>query len=441
MLLARDEAKALCDLVLSSTKADAATVVVRSSTESHARFADNNLTTSGRVDNLEIGITVWIERRRGSAATSDASRGSLFAVVQEAERIARVSPVDREFVEPLGPLDYPATDGYADRTVDLSLPARARVLAVMLDSCRSAGVVGAGFHDARGETIATATSGGNFRYFRSSLASLSVTARTKDGTGSGYFASDHFNAERIDHKRIVGQAIEKARASRGATAIEPGAYRVILEPQAVADLVSFLTESFDARTADEGRSAFSGAEGRTKLGERLFDERIHLYSDPAHTDIPEAAATDEGVPAARMDIVRAGVLQNLVYSRFWAHERGKEPTPGPVNFILEGGGPTSTVDEMIKATDRGLLITRFWYVRLVNPRTVALTGLTRDGVWLIENGRVRHPVGNLRFNQSVLAMLGTGNVEMIGASERRSPMMIPALKLKSFLFTSQSDAV
>jgi predicted Zn-dependent protease len=216
---------------------------------------------------------------------------------------------------------------------------------------------------------------------------------------------------------------------------------VILEPQAVADVLPFLTDSFDARTADEGRSAFSKPEGRTKVGEPLFDSRINLFSDPAHAELPAPPATEEGVPATRMSIVHAGVLENLVYSRFWARTKERAPSPGPVNFILEGAGQAESVADMIKATDRGLLITRFWYVRLVDPRTVMITGLTRDGVWLIENGRVLRPVGNLRCNQSLLAMLAPGNVEMVGIPERRYPMMVPALKLKSFAFTSQSDAV
>jgi predicted Zn-dependent protease len=152
-------------------------------------------------------------------------------------------------------------------------------------------------------------------------------------------------------------------------------------------------------------------------------------------------ATAEGVPAARLSLVKAGVLENLEYSRFWARERKREPTAGPVNYILESAQPATPAAEMLKGMERGLLISRFWYVRLVDPRTLVLTGLTRDGLWWIEKGAISHPVRNLRFNQSVLAMLAPWNVEAIGAPERRSPWMVPALRLAAFTFTSVSDAI
>jgi predicted Zn-dependent protease len=135
------------------------------------------------------------------------------------------------------------------------------------------------------------------------------------------------------------------------------------------------------------------------------------------------------------------VLENLQYSRFWARERKREPTPGPVNYIMESTEPPVAVEDMIKTMKRGLLISRFWYVRLVDPRTIVLTGLTRDGLWWVEDGEVRHPVRNLRFNQSVLAMLAPWNVEGIGGSQRLSPFVVPALKLSAFTFTSMSDAI
>ena len=156
-----------------------------------------------------------------------------------------------------------------------------------------------------------------------------MTARSADGTGSGYYAGDHFDLARLDAQRIADQAVDKAVRSREPKPIEPGIYPVILEPQAVADLIGFLTSSFDARTADEGRSAFSAKDGKTRLGEAMFNERLNLYSDPMHPELPAAPSTDEGIPAARLSLVKGGVLENLEYSRFWAQETKREPTPGP----------------------------------------------------------------------------------------------------------------
>jgi predicted Zn-dependent protease len=444
MMLTRDDALRICETVLAEAKAagaEDALVSVRSSVESHARFAANSITTSGTGEDLDITATVWAGKRRGASSGNDPAPGALKQIAADAVQIARVSPVHREYVPTLGPHEYAESLGYAATTAEVSLPERARALEAVLAACRAAKVTGAGFHVARADATAAATANGNRRYFRSSEAALSVTARSADGTGSGYFGRDHFDVTRLDHTHIAAEAVGKAVRSQAPKPIDPGVYPVILEPQAVADLLGFLTGSFDARTADEGRSAFSATEGRTRVGERLFDERLSLVSDPAHRELPAVPATNEGVPASTLVLVGNGILQNLQYSRFWARERSREPSPGPVNYILGSSQPAVSIDEMIKGLDRGLLISRFWYVRLADPRTIALTGLTRDGLWWVERGAIRHPVRNLRFNQSVLAMLAPGNVEAIGRPERLSPLVVPALSLKAFAFTSVSDAI
>ena len=443
-MITRDEALKICEAALAHAKAagaDDASVSLQGSVESHARIADNRITTSGRAEDLDITATVWVGRRRGSTTGNDSSAAALERLAKEAVEIARVSPVHREYVPTLGPLEYPEARGFATATEDIDLNARAARLQTLLAACRAANVKGAAFHTARASAIAAATANGNRRYFRSSEAGMSVTARTEDGTGAGYFAGDHFDLARLDSKRIAEQAVDKAVNSRQPKAIEPGTYPVILEPQAVADLTGFLTNSFDARTADEGRSAFSAKDGKTRVGEKLFNERINLYSDPMHPEMPAVPATGEGIPASRLSLVRAGVLENLQYSRFWAEERKQQPTAGPVNYIMEGSQAPTPMAGMITGMERGLLISRFWYVRLVDPRTIGLTGLTRDGLWWVEKGRISHPVRNLRFNQSVLAMLAPWNVEAIGAPQRLSPFMVPALRLSAFTFTSMSDAI
>ena len=443
-MLGRDEALKICETVLSHAKAagaEDASVSLQSSVESHARFADNRISTSGRSEDLEITTTVWIARRRGSTTGNDASSDGVKRMADEAVQIARISPVHREYVPTLGPREYPEARGFVEATADVDVTARAAALDAVLTACRGAKVTGAGFHTARASATAAATANGNRRYFRSSEAGLSVTARSADGTGSGYYAGDHFDLARLDTKRIAEEAVAKAVRSREPKPIEPSTYPVILEPQAVSDLMGFLTNSFDARTADEGRSAFSAKDGKTRLGEKLFNERINLYSDPAHPDLPAVPSTTEGIPASRLSLIKAGTLENLEYSRFWAQERKREATLGPVNYIFESSTPGISIDEMIKGMERGLLISRFWYVRLVDPRTIVLTGLTRDGLWWIDKGKISHPVRNLRFNQSVLAMLSPWNVEAIGAPRRLSPFVVPALKLAAFTFTSVSEAI
>ncbi|HEX5875964.1 MAG TPA: metallopeptidase TldD-related protein, partial [Pyrinomonadaceae bacterium] len=296
---------------------------------------------------------------------------------------------------------------------------------------------------------ASATKNGNFSYDRTSLVSLATTARTPDGTSSGYFLRNHFDVAKLDTARVAGEAIRKALDARNPRTLEPGTYPAILEPQAVADLLSGFAFSFDARSAEEGRSAFSAPGGKTKVGEKVFDERINIYSDPWHPDLPGSQSAQGGLPAQKIYLVRNGVVENLVYSRFWAKQKGKEPTPGPVNNIIESSQAPVSLEDMIKSMDRGLLLGRFWYIRGLDPRTMSQTGLTRDGIWYIEKGKIQYPVKNFRFNQSLMQLLAPGNIEMIGKSERvgssegqgGSASLLPALKVKEFHFSSQSEAV
>jgi predicted Zn-dependent protease len=446
MLISEKKAKALCEKALSFVKADDAQVVLETEDYSHLRFAANAFTTNGRREQASASVTVWIDKKRGSARSSDLEESSIQMAVAQAEELARLSPVDKEYLPTLSSQTYRPSSGYVDATVNLALPARAKAIDEIIRLCEKEGVIGAGFHHTSGDVSASATKNGNFSYHRSTLASLSVTARTPDGTSSGYFLRNHFDIAKLDTERIGRAAIRKAIESKGSRQLEAGVYPVILEAQAASDLLRL---GFDARSADEGRSAFSAPEGRTKLGQKVFDERINIYSDPWHEDLPASPVAQEGIPAKKIYFVRNGILENLDYSRYWAKEKGKEPTPGATNSIIESSTAPSTLEEMVQSMNRGLLVSRFWYIRLVDPRTALFTGLTRDGVWMIENGKIQYPVRNFRFNQSLIELLAPGNVELIGRAERVSSSesqghgaaMVPAIRVKAFHFSSQSEAV
>lgn len=449
MLLNEKEARTLTEKLLSYVHADDAIVSVSDENYSHLRFAANAFTTSGARKNTSVSVTVWIDKKRGSASTNEIDDASLRATVAQAQDLARISPVDREYLPTLSRQTYKPVSGYSEATSNISLQDRAKSINDVIASCERARVIGAGFHQARGVANASATKNGNFNYERSSLVSLSTTARTADGGSSGYFLRNHFDVTKLDAKRVAREAIRKALEARRPKTLEPGVYPAILEPQAVADLLSFFAFSFDARSADEGRSPFSLPGGKTKVGQQVFDKRINLYSDPWNAELPGSQAAQAGIPAQRIQLVRNGVLENLTYSRFWAKQKDKEPTPGPVNSIMESSERPATMEEMIRATERGILLGRFWYIRGVDPRTALQTGLTRDGIWYIENGKIRYPVKNFRFNQSLMELLAPGNVQMIGAPERvgsaegqgNSSALLPALKVKEFHFSSQSEAV
>ena len=444
MLFDEKEAKALTGKILSTVKADDAQVSVNSARTSHLRFARNGFLTSGSTFERTATITVWIGGRRGGANTTDLSGPGLEALVREAESVASISPVDREYLPSLGPQKYRESNTFADSTLNVSYPDRAKHVSEILSMSEKRGVVTAGFHEARARAGAFATKNGNFGYEKESVAGLSVTARSSDGSSSGYFERSAIDLSDLDTKRVAQESVRKCVEGRGMGELSPGAYSVILEPQAVGDLLGRITFQFDARSAEEGRSPFSATGGKTRLGEKIFDPRINILSDPWDSKVPSAYHANGGLPAEKIYFVRNGVLENLDFSRFWAKKQDKKPTPGPVNTILRSSGKPDSRESMIAATKKGLLISRFWYIRGTDPRTASVTGLTRDGVWLIENGKISRPVNNFRFNQSLIGMLAEGNVEMIGDGERvgvGNASLLPALKLREFNFTSRSDAV
>lgn len=449
MLLTEQETKALTEKILSFVKADDASAGVGSDKLSHLRFAGNNILTSGTRVSRSANVTVWIGGKRGAATTNDLDDASLQAMVEKAQKIAATAPVDREYMPTLGKQEYKPVNSYVESTANLSLADRAKAIGAIIAESEKKGVISAGFHATRVQAGGSATKNGNFEFERSTNVSLSTTARTPDGSSSGYFLRSHFDIAKLDTQRVANEAIRKALEGKGARTIDPGIYTVILEAQAVADLMGGFGFSFNARTADEGRSVFSASGGKSRLGEKMFDEKVTIYSDPWHAELPGSQSAQGGIPAQRISMVKDGVLENLTYNRFWAKQKSKEPTPGPVNTIFATNGPTHTVDEMIKSTERGILVGRFWYIRGTDPRTASSTGLTRDGVWMIENGKIAYPLRNFRFNQSVTGMLAPGNVLMVGRPERvggsegggSNASLLPALKLKEFNFTSQSEAV
>jgi predicted Zn-dependent protease len=292
---------------------------------SNLRFAANTLQTSGRIDTVTARMTVWIDRRRGGSSTTDLSETSLRQMVEQAHEIARLSPVDREYMPTLGPQKYEPTRRYVEETATLSLADRARAVDEALTASEKAGVISAGFHQAQAAAGADATKNGNFNYERSTIASLGMTARTPDGAGSGYFLRSHIDVRRVDTRLVYRQAIRRAQESRGARTIDAGSYLVILEAQAVADLIS-ASLNFDARSAEEGRSASSAPGGRTKV-ERKSRRADQHPQRSRREDLP--AAGDRLRPSVPGRVsgpqrrARDPVLQPLL-----AERQKRQPTPG-----------------------------------------------------------------------------------------------------------------
>ncbi len=284
---------------------------------------------------------------------------------------------------------------------------------------------------------------GLFAYNTATNVNFNVTVRTPDGKGSGYASKGYNDVTKLDVAAATKIAAQKAAASAAAKAIEPGKYTVILEPAAAIVLLENLFFNFDARSADEGRSFISLPGGKTKLGQKLVDERVTIYSDPQNPDLPTSTWSGDGRPQEKVGWIEKGVVKNLFYSRYWAQKKGVKAVSQPDGVIMEGG--TASLQDLIKSTEKGILVTRLWYIRSVDPQTLLLTGLTRDGTFYIENGEIKFPVKNFRFNESPVIMLN--NLEALGEPERtvsgESGMhaMIPPMKIRDFTFNSLSDAV
>lgn len=344
----------------------------------------------------------------------------------------------------LGLQQYQPVEAYFESVAGMSAEERARIAMTALEPARRAGdLTAAGFVQNNAGFVAFGNGQGLFAYHRSTSSNYTLTARTKDGTGSGWAGAEHNDARMIDYAAVSARAIEKARRSANPVAIEPGRYTVILEPQAVGDLCQLMGAYTDARATDEGRSPFVKQGGGTKVGEKLVDERVTIYADPSDPMVRAQPFDGDGLPLGRQVFVDRGVLKTLYYSRFWARKKGVQPTGAPTSFCMTGGD--QGVDQMIASTQRGILVTRLWYLREVDPRTILYTGLTRDGTFLIENGKITRALKNFRFNESPLFMLNNlealGRPERLAGTEAGGAVIVPPLKVRDFNFTSLSDAV
>lgn len=442
----REEMQALAERALRFSTADDARVNIQSGVRGNTRFAQNQISTAGDVYDATLTFTSAFGKRVASATTNRFDDEALRQVVETSERLARLVPEDPEYMGELTPQQYVERNAFFQSTAGLTPESRAAAVNAITRPAAEQNLVSTGFIDLLVGSTAVANKKGLFAYGSGTAANLTTTVRTPDGTGSGWAGTGHQDWSQIDAAALGERAIRKAVLSRSPRAVEPGKWTVILEPTAVANLVQLMAFSMNARQADEGRSFFSKQGGGNKIGEKVVDQRVTIWSDPADPRLLTQPFTGEGLPVRRTMWIENGTVQNLAYSRFWAARQNREPVPFPGGFYMEGGN--ATIDQMVASTERGLLVTRLWYIRQVDPRTILFTGLTRDGTFLIENGRITTAVKNLRWNESPVFMLN--NIEAMSAPVRVSgsesgeagaPIVVPAIKARDFTFTSLSDAV
>jgi predicted Zn-dependent protease len=442
MTLTRSQAKRWTDRVLAQASFGDVRVRITDERSGHLRFAQGQPTTEGDVERLEIRVTAAKDGRAATVTGNRTDDAGLAQLVRAAEELAELAPPDPEFMPPLGPTKYLTVRGTDRTTAKMAAAQRAVAVGAALQTARDRGVEAAGFLSHGDRASAVADRAGLFAFHPSTHVAMTTTCRTSDGTGSARAGFRSHAASGLHAGTLAEDAARRALQSQSPSPIEPGRYTVVLTADAVADLLSFFTSSMDARAADEGRSWFSKPGGGNRAGELLFDPRISIVSDPANAQHPAAPFADDGRPQQRTSWVEAGRLLALPASRYWADKQGIASRPSPSSVHM--AGTNDDLDALIAKVDRGILVSRFWYNRMLARSSITATGLTRDGTFLIEGGRLAKPIGNLRYNDSPITLLT--QVEALGRPERAAfsggdVVVVPPMVVRDFNFESTSDAI
>ena len=452
-MYSREEVKAITDKVLNmASKATDAEVDFSGGERSATRFANSTITANMVQFDRQVSVTVYQGTRSGSASTRQFDDASFEQMVKNAMAAAEKGRENANMQPLLGPQKYTEVDAALPSAVNFGPAERARLAKQSIDVSDKMKTVGSGYIPKTYQTNCTANSKGLFAYYQVAEASFILTCRTTDGGGSGWAGTTGIkDVSTIDAEALTRVAADKAVKSRNARALEPGRYTVILEPRANARFLSLMTGLFNAQSAESpfSRTYFTGKEpGTTKVGEKVFSELFTLKSDIGNPILRQSPIAADSTPLDDVTWVEKGVLKNLVYNAAYARRAKKPVTPASVNNSLVMEGTDMSIDDMVKSTRRGLLITFFWYIRAVDQDTLLNTGMTRDGLFLIENGEIVGPVQNFRWNMSPI--VGYNNLTAVGHAvpmhtgesyDGGRTALVPAVRIEDFLMTSISPAV
>jgi predicted Zn-dependent protease len=426
------QALSILQKTIEAASAEAVVATLGGETQASTRLADNVITQNIESSRAVLTVNCAYGQSHGTATTEDLGDKSIKAVVKTAQAIARSMPPDPEYMPPVEAsetAEYAEVNSYFEQTVRFAPQQKASQLAAAAramagDGCRLSGAYssGDGF-------LSAANSAGLRAYHNWTHGELHLTAIGE--SGSGWAQRISADVGRIDVAAVADEALRIAKLAQNPADPEPGKYTLIMPPAATAEMVVFfLWMGFDAKAADEERSFLRG-----KQGTKIAPETTTVRSNPAEPGCPGPPFQHDGLASPTIKWLDKGVLKSLMYSRYWAKKQRKKATGWPPNVIMDGG--TTSLDEMIASTERGLLVTHFWYIRTVDPMRPLLTGMTRDGLLRIENGRIAGALKQMRFNENPLEMLG--RVEAMGPPERTGeymPMLMPTLKVRDFNFTS-----
>ena len=440
----REEAKAITDKIINMASADAVEVNLSGGERSGTRWANSSITVNLVQYDRNVSVNVRFGQKMGSANTRDFSDAGLKAMVAEATDEAKAAADSPNLPELLGPQQYIPVDAALPNLVNFGPAERARMVKDSIDLSEKMGTVGAGYIPKNDQTTCVANSKGLFAYYRAAETGFVLTCRTPDGTGSGWAGITGIkDVTMIDAKKLTDVASNKALKSRKPKAIEPGRYTTILEPRANARFLSLMTGIFGGGGGGGGFGGGGGGGGylaNKKPGDKVFSDLFTLKSDVGNPILRQTPMLGDNRPAKAVTWVEKGLL------------RGPEGT-GPsasVNMSMVQEGSNLSIEDMVKQTKRGLLVTFFWYIRGVPSETQPLlnTGMTRDGLFLIENGEITTPVQNFRWNMSPL--VGYNNLTLVGkpvpihtgeSYEGGGTALVPPVRIEEFYMTSVSPAV
>jgi predicted Zn-dependent protease len=432
-MTSRDEFRFLSELVFARSSADHTIVSLHDHHAGTTRFANNQVIQNVDTRRGSLAVTVAFGGRQGTAGTTDFTAGAIQDALARAERIARISPVDPEYLPPPDPCGFPVRATAQPETLAAGPIKRLEYANEAIGHCRMENLMAAGVVASSGTAVGIAADNGLFGYEHRGDARFSLTVQA--GEATGWSAAVHRS---IDHLKVQERtliAVKKAKYGRDVQELSAGNYPVILEPAAVAGLWTWLLWSLNAKSYAKGTSPFAG-----RLGQLMVDERISLRNSPDHPDLLGEGFTQEGLPSLASAWIARGVLRQLDYDRFTAKADGVDPIPtldAPVLSVE--GPPVASIQDLVKNSERAILVTNFWYIRPVNERNLLLTGMTRDGTFLVEKGEVVSAVRNFRFHESPLAAFQqveawTRPMEAVNAEIGK--MLVPAMVLPRFHFSS-----
>ncbi len=404
------------------------------------RFANNAIHQNVAEHGLTVSIRTVADGRTARATTNRMDEDSLRSAIEASLSLAHSQPKDPRLLPMPRKQRYRRVNRFIKRTAKFSAEERARAVRRACDLALKKGQVAAGIYSNGQRQSALGNSRGLFAASRETHSEFSITMQ--EAPAASWAKANSADVRAFDPQKLAARASEKAHLAVNARELAPGRYTVILEPAAVLDLVGFLFYDFAATALEDKRSCLN-----ERMGKQLFGPNISISDDVYHALQQGAPFDGEGIPRQQVLLVDRGIPRNLVYSRAAAKAAHKQPTghgfalpneygEAPMNLVFSGGD--TTMEKMIASTDRGLLVTRLWYIREVDPYEKVMTGMTRDGLFLVENGRVAGAARNFRFNQSLIEMLK--NVELLGpavraAGEESFEMVVPPMKVHGFHFS------